>query len=267
MDFVLDLEISDHDSFYRPSSSSSDHFSSYFNDERTFSFAQEKGSRRKMQDKLNITKSEDGIVFSVFDGHGSQKVANFLEENLPKKLLEASKHSDETVKQCKTPSYLVFNELDSCISKSKFKNDGSTSLSVILNQKFAKVCNLGDSRAIIVSKNSNYFQITEDHSTYREDEVERIQKQGGWVLPVGKVLRVQGSLAVTRSFGDFNLKPFILSEPEIYNFDIKDDQKYLVIATDGLWNVKFQFNSGNDKSRSSKILEQLRWKESSPSLN
>ena len=100
MDFVLDLDMSDHDSFYRPSSSSSDHFSSYYNDEQTFSFAQEKGSRRKMQDKLNITRSEEGILFSVFDGHGSHKVASFLEENLPKKLLEVSKNSDENVKQC-----------------------------------------------------------------------------------------------------------------------------------------------------------------------
>lgn len=101
MDFVLDLDISDHDSFYRPSSSSSDQFSSFFNDEKTFSLAQEKGSRRKMQDKLNITPYEEGIAFSVFDGHGSQKVASYLEENLPKKLLEAAKQSDEKVKQCK----------------------------------------------------------------------------------------------------------------------------------------------------------------------
>lgn len=237
MDFVLDLDMSDQESFYRPSSSSSEHFSSFYNDEQTFSLAQEKGSRRKMQDKLNITKTEDGIAFSVFDGHGSQKVASFLEETLPKKLIEAAKISDEKVKQCYNTPKSVFREIDHSISKAKYKNDGSTSLSVILNKNFAKVCHLGDSRAIIVSKTSNFFQITEDHNTNSEEEILRIQKQGGWVLPVGNVLRVQGSLVVTRSFGDSNLKPFISCEPEIFNFDLKEEYKYLVIATDGLWNV------------------------------
>mgnify|MGYP001569122455 CR=1 FL=1 len=132
---------------------------------------------------------------------------------------------------------LVFQDIDNCISKTNFRNDGSTSLSVLLSKNFAKIFHLGDSRALVVTKNGNFIQVTDEHNTMREDEINRITKLGGWVLPVGNVMRVQGSLTITRSFGDFSYKPFISSEPEIINFELKEEHRYMVIATDGLWNV------------------------------
>jgi len=58
-------------------------------------------------------------------------------------------------------------------------------------------------------------------------------------------LRVAGELNVTRAFGDKQYKPFIIAEPEILVYDVNQllsefqfRDVFLVLATDGLWNVK-----------------------------
>jgi protein phosphatase 1L len=53
--------------------------------------------------------------------------------------------------------------------------------------------------------------------------------------------RIQGHLAVTRSFGDFSLKKFIICEPEITEYCVKKEDMFLILATDGLWDVNEYF--------------------------
>jgi len=48
--------------------------------------------------------------------------------------------------------------------------------------------------------------------------------------------RVGGQLAITRSIGDHSLrKAGVVPNPSIYRHSIKSTDKYLVIATDGVW--------------------------------
>lgn len=50
--------------------------------------------------------------------------------------------------------------------------------------------------------------------------------------------RVAGTLAVTRALGDLNLKKEGLSnEPYVSSFEISAKTRYLIMATDGLWDV------------------------------
>lgn len=50
--------------------------------------------------------------------------------------------------------------------------------------------------------------------------------------------RLAGKLAITRAFGDLALKKKGLSFlPEIFPFSISSSTQYLIIATDGLWDV------------------------------
>ena len=53
---------------------------------------------------------------------------------------------------------------------------------------------------------------------------------------------------MTRAFGDKRYKPFIIAEPEILVYDVNQlisefqfRDVFLVLATDGLWNVKSRF--------------------------
>ena len=90
-----------------------------------------------------------------------------------------------------------------------------------------------------------------DHKPSREDEAKRIHELGGKVVLWGQ-WRVQGILAVSRSFGDVSLKPYVTAEPEVMEKDITPDDLYLVLASDGLWDVmtndavaRFMMNMSN----------------------
>ena len=57
-----------------------------------------------------------------------------------------------------------------------------------------------------------------------------------WVIS-GDVARVNGQLAVSRAFGDRNLKTHLRSDPDIQYTDITPDVELLILASDGLWKV------------------------------
>lgn len=54
---------------------------------------------------------------------------------------------------------------------------------------------------------------------------------------LGDVARVNGQLAVSRAFGDKNLKTHLRSDPDVRNADVDSDTDVLVLASDGLWKV------------------------------
>ena len=54
---------------------------------------------------------------------------------------------------------------------------------------------------------------------------------------LGDVARVNGQLAVSRAFGDKNLKTHLRSDPDVQNADVDSDTDILVLASDGLWKV------------------------------
>lgn len=52
-----------------------------------------------------------------------------------------------------------------------------------------------------------------------------------------KVPRVQGSLNITRGIGDRRYKKFIISDSHTTDVDLSPGDKYLILASDGLYNV------------------------------
>lgn len=55
----------------------------------------------------------------------------------------------------------------------------------------------------------------------------------------GDVARVNGQLAVSRAFGDKNLKSHLRSDPDVRTIDVDGDTDLLILASDGLWKVPF----------------------------
>lgn len=49
--------------------------------------------------------------------------------------------------------------------------------------------------------------------------------------------RLNGVLAVTRSFGDARFKRFVVPEPEILRHPLTGQEDFIVLACDGLWDV------------------------------
>jgi len=113
---------------------------------------------------------------------------------------------------------------------------GSTAVTAILvDKQKLYVANVGDSRAVL-SRNDQAVQMSTDH----EPNTERgsIEDRGGFVSNMpGDVARVNGQLAVSRAFGDKNLKTHLRSDPDIKTADINNDTDLLILASDGLWKV------------------------------
>lgn len=49
--------------------------------------------------------------------------------------------------------------------------------------------------------------------------------------------RVHGILAISRSIGDAHLKKWVVAEPETRIVELEQDMEFLVLASDGLWDV------------------------------
>ena len=153
-----------------------------------------------------------------------------------------------------------FNKTDLDLLKSKNTFDtersGSTVCLLLLYNKTLICANLGDSRAILCSCNSKNewkaSQLTKDHKPMDQEEYSRIISSGGTVSRMINVdkdneevgpYRVWGKtqikgpgLAMSRSLGDGMAKKLgVLGEPDIYEYTLNEDDKFIIVASDGIW--------------------------------
>lgn len=156
---------------------------------------------------------------------------------------------------------------------------GTTATILYVTQLALVVANVGDSRAIMsqwsIDKNSKKHvaavQLTIDHVASSEKEQKQILSRGGYVSESGGIVRVNGSLAVSRSLGDIKLAQFLSRTPHVFAVTKEEAHKicqdqdtkttdgqilpcFIILASDGLWDVMsnqeavelaFQVISGN----------------------
>ncbi|KAJ7561556.1 hypothetical protein O6H91_03G033000 [Diphasiastrum complanatum] len=179
----------------------------------------------------------DGLIvglFGVFDGHGGSRAAEYVKHNLFENIVKHPKFVSDT-KQAIAEAY---KQTDSDYLKTEhnqYRDAGSTASTAVLVGERLLVANLGDSRAVL-SKAGEAVALSTDHKPNRTDERQRIEEAGGVVMWAG-TWRVGGVLAVSRAFGDRLLKKYISAIPEIQEEMIEDDMEFLVLASDGLWDV------------------------------
>ena len=113
---------------------------------------------------------------------------------------------------------------------------------------------MGDSRGILIydndnNTNQNIFLLSHDHKPDLPQELARIQSKGGMVDKltdqygnkvgpnrVFKAGLTYPGLAMSRSLGDFQAKDCgVIPEPEITEFKVNHNSKYMVICSDGVW--------------------------------
>ncbi|GAX82159.1 hypothetical protein CEUSTIGMA_g9587.t1 [Chlamydomonas eustigma] len=112
---------------------------------------------------------------------------------------------------------------------------GSTAVVAVVGKRRVWVANCGDSRAVLC-RSGKAIQLTDDHKPDREDEAERVKKAGGQVL-YWNGHRVMGILAMSRAIGDHNLRPYVISDPEVTAVARSPEDDFLLLASDGLWDV------------------------------
>nr|GMD31310.1 probable protein phosphatase 2C 33 [Ipomoea batatas] len=128
---------------------------------------------------------------------------------------------------------------------------GTTAVTLVKQGRVLVIGNVGDSRAVLGTRNINNYitavQLTVDLKPNLPEEAERIRKCKGRVFALRdepEVARVwlpntdSPGLAMARALGDFCLKDFgLISEPEISYRSLSDKDEFIVLATDGIWDV------------------------------
>jgi protein phosphatase 1L len=189
------------------------------------------GQRSHMEDSYfgDHTKS----FFAVYDGHGGSKCAQYASLHLHELIL---KHNvQEGPINALTEGYKELDRLWLELAAHHNWDDGSTAISCLIVNKTLFVANVGDSRAVLCS-NGKAIEMSSDHKPNRPDERERIEKLGGRIIHYG-TWRVEGVLAVTRAIGDRRLKKYVSAVPDIRTKELSEGDDYLILATDGVWDV------------------------------
>lgn len=116
---------------------------------------------------------------------------------------------------------------------------GSTACVAVIRNDELIVANAGDSRCVI-SRKGQAYNLSTDHKPDLEEERERILGAGGFVVAG----RVNASLNLSRAIGDMELKQndllpverqIVTAEPELKTVQLSDDDEFIVLACDGIW--------------------------------
>eukprot|EP00049_Salpingoeca_infusionum_P018311 m.356623 g.356623 ORF g.356623 m.356623 type:complete len:503 (-) comp17591_c0_seq1:248-1756(-) len=123
------------------------------------------------------------------------------------------------------------------------------------------VANTGDCRAVLgVARNEGEYGaliMSNDQTADTKSEVDRIRAEHPGEPDCIKRGRVQGGLQPSRAFGDSKYKwsndklaqvgiqnrklnltpPYVTAEPEVLFFEHHDDNRFVILATDGVWDV------------------------------
>ncbi|AQK89014.1 probable protein phosphatase 2C 52 isoform X1 [Zea mays] len=197
-----------------------------------------RGRRASMEDFYDIkaSKIDDKQInlFGIFDGHGGSRAAEYLKEHLFENLMKHPEFMTNT-KLALSETYRKTDSEFLDAERNTHRDDGSTASTAVMVADHLYVANVGDSRAVI-SKAGKAIALSEDHKPNRSDERNRIESAGGIVMWAG-TWRVGGVLAMSRAFGNRLLKQFVIADPEIQEQEINEELEFLIIASDGLWDV------------------------------
>ena len=214
--------------------------------------------------------AENFNIYGIFDGHGEDghlissyisnyisdfytNESNFIENNSS---LNKSKIFLERSQQIIRQS---IKELDTNLTTTKINFDimhsGSTSTLLFLINETLICSNIGDSQCYLFNCSNEdlwtFESLAKIHKPSDEEEKKRIIESGGEVHPyydeygiyegpdrVYIKNKTYPGLSLSRSIGDLVAKDIgIISDPDIIVKKIDENSKFIVLGSDGLWDV------------------------------
>ncbi|KAK6137282.1 hypothetical protein DH2020_028974 [Rehmannia glutinosa] len=196
------------------------------------------GRRRVMEDMVTVAPP------GWMAGEVAEKCGEKMHKCLEKHIEKAKKVPKEKDFDWEKVMVECFSSMDDELGKDSSGDEaasraerlmGSTAAVVLVGKEDMVVANCGDSRAVLC-RGGVAVPLSTDHKPDRDDEKERIEAAGGKIISWNG-WRVQGILATSRSLGDHYLKPYVTSEPEVTVVRRSESDDFLIIATDGLFDV------------------------------
>lgn len=213
------------------------------------------------ESSTGFTTETDNGYFAIFDGHAGTYAADWCGKKLHLVLEETIRKNPHTP----IPELLdvTFTNCDGQLEKLPMRNSGCTAVCAVLRwedrprtgtltlpgsdsarssaeqsppaterQRVLYTANVGDAR-IVLCRGGKALRLSYDHKGSDENESRRVSNAGGLILNN----RVNGVLAVTRALGDSYMKELVTGHPYTTETVLQDDDDFIVLACDGLWDV------------------------------
>jgi pyruvate dehydrogenase phosphatase len=222
-----------------------------------------------------VGRRESGeAFFAVYDGHGGPMAADFAVKNLQRCLKEALKAPGSTPAQALQRAFVATDNLfmDKCSElfkrgQRKAATVGTCALVALIRDGIVYVANVGDSRAVIATRDTvtgkySATSMSIEHNArdpaLQKELSDAHPGEPNIVVQKRNAYYVKGRLQLTRSIGDFYLKsqefntaplpersrvqgpytpPYISGVAEVFERPIGDNDEYLLLASDGFWEV------------------------------
>ena len=177
----------------------------------------------------DLTTDYKVSLFGIFDGHGGTDVVKFVKNRLPQLI----KIYLNDLFPVEIAFKNAFKKVDEELKFFDSEYIGTTATLILIKDNKIYCANVGDTKAYIIY-DKTYKQISNDHKCTNEDERKRITEIGGKIIKN----RVMGQLILTRTLGDLYVKQFgVINTPDINVYDINETINYIIIASDGVWDV------------------------------
>ncbi|GMI73702.1 Type 2C protein phosphatase 49 [Hibiscus trionum] len=224
---------------------------------RSGSFA-DIGPKRYMEDehiRIDNLSSHLGSFFKfpkpsafygVFDGHGGPEASGYIRKHALRLFFE-----DVNFPQTCEVDDVFLKGVENSLRKSFLLADlaladdcnvdsstGTTALTAMIFGRILMVANAGDCRAVLCRK-GEAIDMSEDHRPIYPSEQRRVEELGGFIDDG----YLNGVLSVSRALGDWDMKfpkgssSPLIAEPEFRQMVLTEDDEFLIIGCDGIWDV------------------------------
>ena len=208
-------------------------------------------------------------MLGVFDGHGGTECGQFMQDELPgiiTSLIKNATHRNSCTMSLGEALHSAFIRADEDYLSGTSNSAGTTATVLLFEpgglDRSGKwrgpgtvcIASTGDTRAVLC-RGSVAIPLTIDHKATSPESIASVALAGGYVDRG----RVMGSLAVGRALGDAHLKrgknlkknpkwstpgEALTPNPDVLSFVPRrtglnpgDDDKFIILASDGLWDV------------------------------
>ncbi|XP_048133495.1 probable protein phosphatase 2C 57 isoform X2 [Rhodamnia argentea] len=188
-----------------------------------------------------LTNMADGpnAFYGVFDGHGGKHAADFACHNLLQYIIKDEDFPQEIEKVVSSAFLQTDAAFAEACSFDAALSSGTTALAAIIMGRSLIVANAGDCRAVLCRRGTA-IEMSRDHKPICTKEKERIKASGGYVYDG----YLNGQLNVARALGDWHMEGIksreggpLSAEPELMSMDLTEEDEFLIIGCDGIWDV------------------------------
>lgn len=208
------------------------------------------GSRHTMEDEhvriddlleylgSGIVGRCQGSYYGVFDGHDGINAAQFVKDRLLQFIVEDAAFPTAVEKAV----HRAFLQTDAAFAEAcsldHTLSSGTTAITALVLGRRILVANAGDCRAVLCRR-GKAVPMSRDHKPSCMVERNRIEALGGYVDDG----YLNGRLGTSRALGDWHIIGLkgvdcpLSAEPELMEVVLTEEDEFMIIGCDGLWDV------------------------------